>query len=668
MKAKRILAVLLSTAVLSASLVVGTALTTSAEEPSTAPSVGEIQRPEFVPMEKVSVLVRADGTTILPKEAGFGRLNTNHTYNANDMSMKLDNIRFGADADDNAAVVVGFTKDKGGWYDGPSLFFSFTKGGAVKLFRGREFENNTPYKTETGFDFSEGVDFTLKLDGDTYTLTVNGKAVTFPASDLDGQSESGLNMAATPLAFGTTGNVTAFRIASITGGEAGSTGGEFLVEDVEYTPTADADLKKPENGEIMKADIPGVDATVTDNQVQLNAGRVTTKSTYYMNDAKLVLTDVTMIATGYLDVAFASKAGGWFDDTALIFELCRSGDVKVIKGRGVGGAEPFMTFTSVFDANEGRIELGIKLEGDNYVVTVNEGSLTIPVSQIEELFAPVSETVTKEPLNPEAAYIVFSQGGGVSFTVASIDGERELAEFTPTPADQLKNPPAEGDIHNLWSVPNVTIGEATQTGTKITFSEGASAAGTRVGTKGTYDLDTMRVVINGMEGNTGVRVTMTSEDNGWTDKYSVMVNINPDNTISVAKYYVQGKGTNAIITSVPITTSVDEVIELTFRLVGEEYVLTVNGQEIKIAAEQLEDVFAEGRLQYDAVYLAFGIAADGAGAYNVADITGTKNDTPVDEDPDNTDTGVTALPIAAAAVMFVSAALAAVTLKKKKNA
>lgn len=81
------------------------------------------------------------------------------------------------------------TKDKGGWYDGASLFLSFTKGGAVKLSRSWELGNNTPYKTETGFDFSKGrIEFSLKLEGDTYTLTANGKAVTFAKADLDGQS------------------------------------------------------------------------------------------------------------------------------------------------------------------------------------------------------------------------------------------------------------------------------------------------------------------------------------------------------------------------------------------------------------------------------------------------------------------------------------------------
>ena len=198
-----------------------------------------------------------------------------------------------------------------------------------------------------------------------------------------------------------------------------------------------------------------------------------------------------------------------------------------------------------------------------------------------------------------------------------------------------------------------------------------------MGTKDTYDLSKMRVVINGIEGDAGVRMVMTSDDNGWTDRYSVMVNINPDNTLSVAKYYEPGKGTNAIITSVPLTTSVDEVIELTFRLVGEEYVLTVNGQEVKIAKETLADVFAEGRLQYNAAYLAFGIAADGTGAYNVADITGGKNenqggDQPggdSDKDPDKPATGVAALPAALAVIMALgAAAVTAMTLKKKNNA
>lgn len=293
-------------------------------------------------------------------------------------------------------------------------------------------------------------------------------------------------------------------------------------------------------------------------------------------------------------------------------------------------------------------------------------------AELEELFA-TAEAGQKAPLDPENAYFSFNKDGSpVTFTVASMEGSKEMVEFTPTPADQLKNPPAEGDIHNLWDTPNVTIGEATKTGTKLTFAQGATAAGTRVGTKDTYDLDKMRVVINGIEGNAGIRVVMTSDDNGWTDRYSVMVNINPDNTLSVAKYYEPGKGTNAIITSVPLNTSVDEVIELTFRLVGEEYVLTVNGQEVKIAKDTLGDVFAEGRLQYNAVYLAFGIAADGVEAYNVADITGGKDDVPIDQDPDdpgNTQTGVGALPAALAAVaVFASAALAAVTLKKRDNA
>ena len=121
----------------------------------------------------------------------------------------------------------------------------------------------------------------------------------------------------------------------------------------------------------------------------------------------------------------------------------------------------------------------------------------------------------------------------------------------------------------------------------------------------------------------------------------------------------------------------DEVIELTFRLVGEEYVLTVNGQEVKIAKETLADVFAEGRLQYNAAYLAFGIAADGTGAYNVADITGGKNenqggDQPggaSDKDPDKPATGVAALPAALAVVVALgSAVVTAMTLKKKNNA
>lgn len=112
MKAKRILAVLLSAAVLSASTVVGTALTAAADT-ATVPAVKEIVRPDFVPMTDVSMLYREEGTVIIPKKADFGRLYTNHVYNANNMSMVLDNIQFAADADENAAVVVGFTKDQG---------------------------------------------------------------------------------------------------------------------------------------------------------------------------------------------------------------------------------------------------------------------------------------------------------------------------------------------------------------------------------------------------------------------------------------------------------------------------------------------------------------------------------------------------------------------------
>lgn len=681
MKAKRILAVLLSAAVLSASTVVGTALTAAADT-ATVPAVKEIVRPDFVPMTDVSMLYREEGTVIIPKKADFGRLYTNHVYNANNMSMVLDNIQFAADADENAAVVVGFTKDKGGWYDGASLFLSFTKGGAVKLSRSWELGNNTPYKTETGFDFSKGrIEFSLKLEGDTYTLTANGKAVTFAKADLDGQS--GLNMAAAPLAFGTTGKVNAFTVASVTGGEAGSVGGEFPVKTVEYSPTPDDQLKPPADGELVDPGFFGGDAmTITGSTVVLNSGRVGTKSSYNMNNAKIVFdvsyADPGQAPTSKIQVAFASGTAAWFDSAALIFTLKRDGSVELIKGRGVGGADPYRTIYNVFDFNEGHVELTTKLNGDNYIVTVNDGSFTIPVSEIAELFTPAEEG-QKEPLNPEGAYVTFSKEAGcaVTFKVKNIIGEQEMTEFTPTPADQLKNPPAEGDIHNLWNTPGVTIGEAAKTGTKLTFAAGATAAGTRVGTKDTYDLSKMRVVINGIEGDAGVRMVMTSDDNGWTDRYSVMVNINPDNTLSVAKYYEPGKGTNAIITSVPLTTSVDEVIELTFRLVGEEYVLTVNGQEVKIAKETLADVFAEGRLQYNAAYLAFGIAADGTGAYNVADITGGKNknqggDQPggdSDKDPDKPATGVAALPAALAVVVALgSAVVTAMTLKKKNNA
>lgn len=59
------------------------------------------------------MLYREEGTVIIPKKADFGRLYTNHVYNANNMSMVLDNIQFAADADENAAVVVGFDQGQG---------------------------------------------------------------------------------------------------------------------------------------------------------------------------------------------------------------------------------------------------------------------------------------------------------------------------------------------------------------------------------------------------------------------------------------------------------------------------------------------------------------------------------------------------------------------------
>ena len=680
MKAKRILAVLLSTVVLSASTVVGTALTAAADT-ATVPAVKEIVRPDFVPMTDVSMLYREEGTVIIPKKADFGRLYTNHVYNANNMSMVLDNIQFAADADENAAVVVGFTKDKGGWYDGASLFLSFTKGGAVKLSRGRELGDNAPYKTETGFDFSKGrIEFSLKLEGDTYTLTANGKAVTFAKADLDGQS--GLNMAAAPLAFGTTGKVNAFTVAGVTGGEAGSVGGEFPVKTVEYSPTPDDQLKPPSDGELVDPGFFGGDAmTITGSTVVMNSGRVGTKSSYNMNNAKIVFdvsyADPGQAPTSKIQVAFASGTAGWFDSAALIFTIKRDGSVELIKGRGVAGAEPYRTIPNVFDFNDGHIELTTKLNGDNYIVTVNEGSFTIPVSEIAELFTPAEEG-QKEPLNPEGAYVTFSKEAGcaVTFEVKNIVGEKEMIEFTPTPADQLKNPPAAGEIQNRWGVPNITVGEATKTGTELTFAAGAQAAGTRAGTKGTYSLDKMRVVINDIEGETGVRIVMSCEDNGWTDKYGVMVSINPDNTLSVSKYY-SNKGGAEVLTNVPMNTQIDGVVEMTFRLIDGEYVLTVNGQEFKIAKEKLADIFTDTGLQYDAAYLVFGIAVDGEASYNVADITGGKNenqggDQPggdSDKDPDKPATGVAALPAALAVVVALgSAVVTAMTLKKKNNA
>lgn len=132
------------------------------------PSSGEI----MVNNGTIEITPSASGTFI---EVANGRTKSAHTYNMNNLSIIMNQVDF--TNGDELQIALG--KAPGEWYDGHAMMLVFLKSGEVRVTRGG-YQIGTPFVKEHGFDFSDGViAFSLVLNENTFTLTVNGKATTF---------------------------------------------------------------------------------------------------------------------------------------------------------------------------------------------------------------------------------------------------------------------------------------------------------------------------------------------------------------------------------------------------------------------------------------------------------------------------------------------------------
>ena len=568
------------------------------------PSSGEI----MVNNGTIEITPSASGTFI---EVANGRTKSAHTYNMNNLSIIMNQVDF--TNGDELQIALG--KAPGEWYDGHAMMLVFLKNGEVRVTRGG-YQIGTPFVKEHGFDFSDGViAFSLVLNENTFTLTVNGKATTFNKSYIQTDIEGGLNLSAAYLAFG--GDGIKLNVASIVGGAPGST---MEVVQQDFTPTPPDKLVTPPSLKEIKQ-YWGTGMTITPGKngtmIEIPDGRASTAHVFDINNGmSVVINNIDFGAdsddNAAVALAFVGTSGAWHDNPAFIFSFTKGGVLNIAKGPDGAFPSPFRTITG-FDFRQ-VIEMSIRLDGDDYLVIVNGIDIRVPTTDVESIFNAGTNKV-----DPTAAALTFSKAGTtntVKYNVANFTGAQKYAtirianqDFTPTPTTDLPAAPAVSEIKE-FSKANKSFMQinASETGTLLTMPRGTA------GTVHTYSMDNLSIVINKI-----------NFDEYEGDDTAVTIGFVPvagaeDNASTLTLSFTKGgvlriyKGVYAYLPgNIPIPFEsiyyfdFSQTIEINLNKASDGFNLEVNGTTIFIPYTELEGVLANkgGKLNPDSAYIIF---------------------------------------------------------------
>ena len=592
----------------------------------------------------IGVDALSSGTT-LTFVAGNGRTGSEHTYNINDFSMAIRNITWSAGAVDNDAIMIGFGVSKTSGYDTASFLLRFTKGGQVMISAGANAgQIPAAFKTVSGFDFSGGVvEFSIKLSGSEYILIVNGFEMKFDKTEFAVVMSDVMPLnpeAAYIFCMGFKAG-TSFEICNITGGQPGSTGGFELYPDPvqvqnPFVPTPESGMtNKPAAGDILRPDFISAEMLKIDGNIvtftTLGGSRTGSSYDYNCNDFSIIFDNLVYGAEAGTNpaviVGISGSSGGWTDSPGLFLHLYKDGRIVFYKSANTSNQpKKFRTDARLTGTMlDSRIELALKLNGSTYTLSINGWTVDFDKSLIADVLAAgldMTRANVSLGVSPK----------DMSFTVANFTGKNTALldlpddNFTPTDKAGLQNHPAEGEIEVRYST-GIEVGTPSKSGTRLTFMD-ATPASSRAGTKSTYNMNELHLVINKIEyetNRTGIAVAVTAAPNGWTDAYTIRFLFSRDGKVTVSKYHPAGVGGNkTIIDQYQLDTNFGEILEFRFKLVGNEYVMTANGQTLKIPKADLDStIFTPDGLDMTSAYLSFGVSGQlGNISYNIFNITG----------------------------------------------
>lgn len=377
--------------------------------PTTAASKQDVPKTKdlFAVGENIQIEKAKEGVRVAHTRAteGWERVHTSELYTTTEDGIQIE-IADIASADPDYSIAVMFGNELGKWYDAPGYMMIYGKSGYFSIITtDGEVINPNESKvlvSETREELGETLAVHIQMNGSKYAITVNGKTYSVAAGHLaDGEDVY--------LAFGVMGDGNIKGLNFNKSFETGAISYTIAkmsnqMEGADYEPI----------GEIVSASAVGMSVTPhlelreSEEGVQVafptdtegwERARYTSAFPVNENGLHVALTNIHSEDPDYSIAVMLGGAGNsWYDGAGYLLIYGKSGNFSIIGTDGVtiNPNESEVLVSEKREALGENLTIDIMPIDDEYMITVNEKSYTIPTVNLD---------------NPEEVYLVFGVMG-----------------------------------------------------------------------------------------------------------------------------------------------------------------------------------------------------------------------------------------------------------------
>ena len=508
----------------------------------------------------------------------------------------------------NYSLAVGLYTQKAHWYDRQGVMLLYSRNGNFAIVATGVAEGNANGKnpneaiviaSDTFKNFNSTFNMNIKLSGLDYLLTVNGREYVIPnqyllnsetihvgigivsAFDLNKNDVSGLTY------FGNTfkSSDVSFMLQSLTG-VIGDNGNDSRI------PDKKVDLEKvgmKVNGDIHLNDTTsGVRLYHLSKAAGWNRAYYTQPFKAYGDGMSLELNHIEATTNNYsVVVMLGGKQNSWYDQRGYMIIYGKSGNFSIVATdptiKSVHNS-PIMV-SEVREVLDKKLSLDVKIQGKNYMITVNGKTYSVPVSHPDY------------PLeNGSAVYVhlgVMSDGTAQELDFWSNKFKNSYVAYTIT---KTKGMVKEGETFNmgqdfgLWATGNNWMLEKTNKGTSVTQFKTA-AGWERLSIDKPLKTSEGGIFIEltdiqSSNSNYSLAIMLANEHDPWYDctGYMIIYGKSGNFAIVATDDGIINPNKSAVVVSEK-REALGKSLSINIKLVNSNYKVTVNGKEYQFAAE-----------------------------------------------------------------------------------
>ena len=528
---------------------------------------------------------------------------TSNAYNTEQgIHVEIAEIDITDDADYSFAIAIGngnpATGDYNHWSDKAGYMLVYGKSGHFEIFPTAGY--NTAPMANAGTklvsvereSLDGSITMDLKLEDDSYVITVNDATYTIPAVYTD-SSKAIVDTKNLYLAFGILGGTdtatgdakwetslgagTSFVIAEMSNNYQ-----ELTVDELEWDETklfAAEQMTYNADSNYAVLDVEGKGVQVTHSENTAFYARVNTLATYNAEKGiQLELTDIASPSDSdyALALSLGNTADQWYDKTGYMIVYGSAGDFSIVATGSGGLLTTGDTLISlVREPLTSELSVNIRLSGDNYVITVNGDVYTIPA--VHKTY-PLGDT----------ANLYMGVGMLDGGSIGSIDLLKTFTDSTFTikyVTDELSV--AKKEAYGYEMTKNVSIEELSE-GLKVTYASDSASGEDYVQRIEALDVSQgVHLEVNEMSAeaeNYSLAVAFGNEEEQWADAAGYMLVYERDGQFKIYET-PYSEGTELVSIK---REALNGTLVVDMKLTGENYIITVNGDTYTIPAPAQE--------------------------------------------------------------------------------